>query len=191
MAKLVCGVGLNDCSGWGSSINKGTYEYRVYRTWHGMITRCYSDRFQNLHPTYKGCTVCDRWLTLSNFAEDIKKIPNYDLWVKGINSFLDKDIRVPGNKVYSPITCMFVTPSESMRDVNINHPGNTHSKEANEKMGKTNSRKVIVINIVTGEDRIFESQKEAGEILGISQGSISEVISGKREQAGGYYFERV
>ena len=66
-----------------------------------MIQRCYSDKLQERFPTYRGCSVCDGWLLLSNFKEW------YDIHYRDGMS-LDKDILIPGNKVYSPDTCRFV-----------------------------------------------------------------------------------
>lgn len=203
--KLTCGVGINDCVGWSPKSMKGAYEYRVYNTWHSMLRRCYSKKYQERKPTYTGCTVCERWLTLSNFAEDIKGLPNYDLYVKGTHTFLDKDIRVPGNKIYSPDTCMFVTPSESSKDVyrrnGIKIVASMHTKEAHRKrfsnkesyfkMAKTQSRPVKAVKTATGEESIFLSQKEASEILGVSETDISACVKGRQKTAGGFRFIRV
>ena len=48
-----------------------------------MITRCYSKKYHEKEPTYKECYVCDKWLKLSGFVEEISKIPNYNKWVDG------------------------------------------------------------------------------------------------------------
>lgn len=74
-----------------------------YSKWKDMLMRCYSDKFQEKHPTYKGCLVCDEWLVFSNFK---KWMINQD-WV---DKHLDKDIKIPNNKIYSPDTCLFVPP---------------------------------------------------------------------------------
>ena len=186
---LICGVGINDCPGWCACTRP--YENRVYNIWYSMLTRCYSKKSLERQPTYVGCSVCERWLTLSNFAEDIKSLPNYDLWVQGINNVLDKDIRVPGNKVYSPQTCMFVTKSQSSSDVLRNHPGAIHSKESRMKVSIKNGGPVRAINLKTKEVKEFRSQTEAAEVLGVNRPRISEVLSGKRSRCGDFYFERI
>lgn len=79
---------------------------KAYEVWSGMISRCYSKKTQERQPSYIGCTVCREWHNFQNFAE----------WFDGnyIDGMcLDKDIRVKGNKVYSPDTCKFVTKSEN------------------------------------------------------------------------------
>lgn len=76
-----------------------------YTTWGSMLTRCYSDKYQQLFPSYIGCTVCDEWLNFQNFAEwfnqNYYEIPNETME-------LDKDILSHDNKIYSPDTCCFI-----------------------------------------------------------------------------------
>lgn len=66
-----------------------------------MFSRCYSLAYQRRQPTYVGCTVDPAWHKLSDFKVwfDENYRPGYQL---------DKDILVPGNKVYGPDTCVFV-----------------------------------------------------------------------------------
>lgn len=59
------------------------------------------------------------------------------------------------------------------------------SKEDNIK--KAHSKKIRCVEL----DRIFSSQKEAAEELGLNQGNISRVCNGKRNTAGGYHFKFV
>jgi len=73
-----------------------------YSKWKSMIERCYSKKALLKRPTYIGCTVTPEWHTFMNFRAWMIKQD----W-KGKQ--LDKDILVPGNKVYSPDTCIFVT----------------------------------------------------------------------------------
>lgn len=73
-----------------------------YRAWCGMLKRCYSDKYQEQQPTYKGCTVSEEWLIFSNFRAWMIKQD-----CEGMQ--LDKDILVKGNKVYSKEVCVFVT----------------------------------------------------------------------------------
>lgn len=100
MSELVCGVGINDLPRGG--IRSGGKVLHFYHVWHSMLERCYSDKSLEKRPTYKGCTVCNEWLILSNF----KKWYDQQYIEEGFE--LDKDILVPNNKVYSPETCRFV-----------------------------------------------------------------------------------
>lgn len=72
-----------------------------FRRWEKMLERCYSKPLHEKHPTYKGCTVCEEWLTFSNFR---RWMENQDWEGKD----LDKDLLQKGNKVYSPETCIFI-----------------------------------------------------------------------------------
>ena len=70
-----------------------------------MLMRCYSAKYQEKHPSYKGCYVCNEWLYYHNFKKWYDE--NY-YEIDGKTSQLDKDILVKNNKVYSPNTCVFV-----------------------------------------------------------------------------------
>lgn len=106
--KLICGIGVNDADypvTLHSAIN-GKYEQLwvcpFYETWKGMIHRCYSAKKQSRRPTYIGCAVISEWHSFSIFR----------IWMlnqKWEGNHLDKDILFPGNKVYSPDTCIFVS----------------------------------------------------------------------------------
>lgn len=76
-------------------------ENKILDAWHNMLSRCYSTKLHNKHPTYIGCSVCEEWKILSNFTKWYKL--NY---VEGFD--LDKDILFVGNKIYSPDTCRYV-----------------------------------------------------------------------------------
>lgn len=75
----------------------------IYRVWQRMFERCYSPARQLLQPAYIGCTVDSNWHNFQNFADWYVSNPDYG---KGYE--LDKDILIPGNKVYSPNTCCLV-----------------------------------------------------------------------------------
>ena len=94
---------------------------REYNLWHSLIQRCYDPKMQEKHPTYKGITVCDRWLVFANFLEDIESIEGYDKWVNDNTYDLDKDLLqqdVPNNeKVYSPDTCCFISSRENRQEM--------------------------------------------------------------------------
>ena len=111
--KLVCGVGINDAdyavTKWetigyvnGKRKQKQVWICPFYQVWKGKLQRCYSAKFQEKYPTYKGCSVSEEWLTFSNF----KSWMECQGW-EGMQ--LDKDLLLEGNKVYSAETCVFVT----------------------------------------------------------------------------------
>lgn len=86
----------------GRRIRVRVWECPFYKTWYGMLNRCYGKNYQKARPTYKDCTVCEEWLIFSNFKAWMESQDWKD-------KELDKDLLVKGNKVYSPDTCVFVT----------------------------------------------------------------------------------
>ena len=76
-----------------------------YTCWQSMLMRCYSAKYKEKYPTYKGCYVCVDWLYYPNFKNWYDN--NY-YEIDNKTSQLDKDILIKGNKVYSPNTCVFV-----------------------------------------------------------------------------------
>ena len=112
-SKLVYGVGINDADyvverketiGYvnGKQKQKLVWYCPYYRVWSHMLERCYSPKYQEKYPTYKGCSVSEEWLTFSNFKR----------WMEcqdfeGMQ--LDKDLLFNDNKVYSKETCVFVS----------------------------------------------------------------------------------
>jgi hypothetical protein len=102
---MTYGVGFNSHK-YGYITSKHGRDTKAYSQWHSMIQRCY-----NGHVNYLDCTVCEEWLDFQEFAKWHEvTYPNDGLAVE-----LDKDIKVPGNRVYSPETCLFVTRAENLR----------------------------------------------------------------------------
>lgn len=84
---------------------------KCYISWSRMLERCYSAKLHKKYPTYSDCVVCEEWHSFQNFASWYK-----DNYVKGCH--LDKDIKIKGNKVYSPKTCSFVTARDNVVEAN-------------------------------------------------------------------------
>jgi hypothetical protein len=93
-------VGINDLIGKETNFS----DQHWYQCWCSMIKRCYSPISHKTHQTYIGCIVDPRWYYLSNFKQW------YDEQGDVTGKQLDKDIISPGNKVYGPDTCLFVSP---------------------------------------------------------------------------------
>ena len=92
---------------WGVGyLGEGAYTrgHKGNRVWDDMLRRCYDTKTQGRYPTY---SVAKEWHNFQAFAKwfDDHYIDGYEL---------DKDIKVPGNKVYGPSTCMFVTHTENI-----------------------------------------------------------------------------
>lgn len=93
--RKVYGVGIKDitCS-----------NVKYYTLWKMILRRCYCEDSLIRNPAYKGCSVCDEWLTLSNFKSWFEN-PNNG-YVEGYH--LDKDLFIKGNRQYSPTSCCFL-----------------------------------------------------------------------------------
>ncbi|UTQ79861.1 DNA-binding domain protein [Vibrio phage vB_VnaS-L3] len=97
------GVGFNGVGDFKQYINNK--RTKASTAWTAMLQRCYSDKLHARCPTYADCTVCSEWHNFQNFAKWFyENYPN-----DGSSYELDKDLKVIGNKVYSPETCMFVS----------------------------------------------------------------------------------
>ena len=76
-------------------------EQTSYSKWRDMLDRCYSDNKKR--NTYHGCLVDEEWHNYQNFAKWYED----NLWGENF-TFLDKDILIKGNKMYSSDTCILV-----------------------------------------------------------------------------------
>lgn len=104
--RKVYGVGINDANyAVGPRGPDGKQAWcPYYDTWKGMLERAYSPKLHARRPTYIGVTVCEEWHSFMAFRA----------WMETQDwqgKHLDKDIIAPGNKVYSPDTCVFVSPA--------------------------------------------------------------------------------
>jgi len=98
----VYGVGINDVM-----IPYFT-KTRTWKTWSGIIRRTDKRDLKWLSQTgkdqYIDCTLDPRWFKLSVFKEWIEQWDDFE------NKEVDKDILIPGNKIYGPDTCLMVRP---------------------------------------------------------------------------------
>lgn len=106
---LTHGKGINDLPYVTKILGQGTrqwvYKCKYHSVWESMLKRAYQSIWLDAHPTYLGVVVCSDWKVASNFTEWMKA----KLTVEGTEVLhLDKDILYPGNKEYSPNTCVFV-----------------------------------------------------------------------------------
>ena len=113
--RLVYGAGINDANYQVARYEMVNDKRRkvwccpFYVTWSSMIERCYSEKSLVKRPSYKGCTVCEEWLTFSNFRAWMAEQQWQDEAGKKLQ--LDKDLISGTNrgKLYSPETCVFVS----------------------------------------------------------------------------------
>lgn len=133
----------------------------AYKVWNSMIERGYSQKTKYKQPAYKDCSVDTLWHYFQRFAKWY-----YDNYKEGF--FLDKDILVKHNKVYSAKTCCFV-PREINNSVSSrkNHresqyPGVVKKNDVYWAQISIN-RKVIHLGCFKTETEAFVAYKQAKE----------------------------
>ena len=98
-------------------VGTGDYSHKthskLYDHWASMLKRCYS--CSDVNPSYVGCSVVEEWHNFQTFACWAMK----NGFEEGLH--LDKDIKVPGNKIYGPNTCLFVTARENIDEKNTRY----------------------------------------------------------------------
>ena len=97
-------------------INHNLSNHRLYRTWNAMIERC----FNKTNPNYKnyggrGITVCDEWLDIKAFINDM--FPTY---IEGLT--LD---RINPNSNYEKNNCRWATKTTQSRNTKRLRTDNT------------------------------------------------------------------
>lgn len=107
LRKPIFGIGINDA---GYAVQKQSivngkrttvWVCPFFRVWMSMLVRCYSSNSHKTNPKYHDCSVSSEWFLFSRFAA----------WMAELdceNKELDKDILIPGNRIYGPDTCIFV-----------------------------------------------------------------------------------
>lgn len=96
-------------------------EHPLYNTWRMMRQRCTNPN-HDAYPWYgaKGITVCDRWNSFTNFAEDMGERP------EGFT--LD---RIKSDQDYSPSNCRWSSVPDQIRNRTLTNPMRNIRKEPN------------------------------------------------------------
>lgn len=107
LSKSVFGVGF-----FGNGKYKSSYggnSTQEYRTWLGMMERCYDKTFHEMYPNYANCSVCPEWHNFQYFAEWVQSATGFkEKDEKGKIYHLDKDLLIADNTQYGPTTCCFL-----------------------------------------------------------------------------------
>tara|TARA_R110000782_G_scaffold85221_2_gene165724 strand:- start:21 stop:659 length:639 start_codon:yes stop_codon:yes gene_type:complete len=151
MRPSICGVGFI-----GLGIHKAYVDgrrCRSYSVWSNMMRRCYDIKVQAKQPTYKGCSVCDEWHNYQNYAEwfDKNQIEGFEV---------DKDIKINGNKIYSPSACSFVSKKDNVSQ--------SHSKKY-----KIKSPEGVVVDVYNLNDFCKVNKLDASNMLKVLSGKYS------------------
>lgn len=180
--KSIHGVGY-----LGSLVNDGVPYNRctIYATWHGMLTRCYSNAKSKRDYVYDDCTVCEKWHNFQNF----KKWYNENYYeVDNEKMNLDKDILIKGNKIYSPDTCVFVPREVNTLFIKSNtirgkHPLGVYYNKQHQKFKSQYKRHNRVIHLGYFDNEVdafyvYKKYKEKyiKEVADIYKGRIPEKL---------------
>lgn len=173
MSKLIYGVALNDADYKVSKrkklpngVCKKIWECPYYSKWMNMLGRCYSATYHKKRPSYKDCTVYEEWLVFSKFKA-------WMMTQDWEDKVLDKDLFGEGNKMYSPDTCVFISP-ELNSFLLINHKirGNLPAGVSINKRGTYRSRiKIKSKEVSLGE---YTCQYEAHRSWQLAKIAVAE-----------------
>ena len=106
MSKMVWGAGFNDKT---RPVFVDGKKVKEYALWQSMLQRCFSEKYQTLYTTYKGCSVSDNFLNYSFFYDWCQEQIGFGkVDEKGRSWCLDKDLLFVDNKTYSETTCVFL-----------------------------------------------------------------------------------
>ena len=155
--RLIFGVGINDADYFTQTkLNGKTVVCPFYMRWKSMITRCYSPNYHKQFPTYVGCEVCSEWLTFSVFKSWMQ-----DQEWEG--NQLDKDLIIPGNKIYSPEACVFISAKLNYLFLDC---GSARGKYKQGVYFNKTRKMYVALCCVDGKQLTvgsFESEKDAGK----------------------------
>lgn len=126
--------------------------HRLYRTWQSMLSRCTNPKNTN-YKSYggRGVTVCDEWLDINNFVNDM-----YPSFIEGLT--LD---RKENDKGYSKDNCRWATKTTQSRNTALIYKGNTTGLRGVSKY-KDKFICHIMINNKKKHLGIFNTKLEAG-----------------------------
>jgi len=150
-------------------MGRDKYREKVYNLWYNMNRRCYDKKSQRFN-SYKDVSVCDRWLTFSNFIEDVEHIDgfNYHAFMSG-ELTLDKDYKSVNVKMYSMDTCLFI------------------SKEYNNKIKPNQQYRFIAIS-PSGKEYEGVNQSDFARKFNLKQNGINSCLNGSRKSHMGWKF---
>lgn len=190
--RKVLGVGINDLPGWSNwrALGKENIKYRLYVLWKSMLARCYDHKYQETHPTYKGCLVCEPWLKFSVFVREIQTVGGYEIWRDNPGQLisLDKDLNSCGSKIYSAKTCTFLSANDNIAEMWRRNRTNI-LKQAIPRLVQFSLARTKQIKCLysSGEFVVFNSTKEL-EKAGFNRRHVYSCCRGDRKQHKGCKF---
>ena len=136
-------------------------ERRVYHIWRQMLIRCYLGKNRD----YYECSVSDIWHNFYNFLLWHNSNSNGDICLH-----LDKDIKIKGNKTYSPYTCLLVTRLQNNQT-------------------RKNMKPHVFIS-PEGKDYTTSNRAEFARVMGLRKSSLNDIVSGRSKTHKGWKFKQ-
>lgn len=141
-------------------IKTGNEKSQAYRVWHEMIARCYAETKKDEYPSYYNIsTVCEEWKCYQRFADWYEN----EMYECGERLHLDKDILYPGNKIYSPYTCLLVPQRINSIFKNISNNRKLPTgviKHKNGYLAEYSGKKLGIYRTVEKAFEIYANEKE-------------------------------
>lgn len=139
-------------------VKHGLSHSKIWNCWNGMMQRCFNPKT----PSFKnyggrGITVCKRWITFENFADDMGNPPQ-DLTLERVNNDLG----------YSPDNCKWGTRKEQSRNQRPRLLGKHHLKESDVREIKARYTSSSVTQMKLAQD------------FSVSPACINQILTGKR-----------
>ena len=128
-------------------LKHGLKNHRLYDFWKSMVTRCKTNRYIE-----KNTTICERWMDVAKFIEDM-----YPSYQEGLS--LDR-INNDGN--YEPSNCRWTTQMVQSRNTRILNSRNTSGYRGVRKNGKGWMARIYV-NYYLQYIGTFKSKIEAAQ----------------------------
>ena len=152
---------------------KTPYGNKIYNLWYGLWERGGINKKRKYLKYYKDVTVCDDWIYFSNFVKWLELQSNYSEFLENIDLrwVIDKDIKQPGNRIYSPEFCILTLASTNCKDV-LTRYGNPKPKRP-------------IIAISSSKILLFHYLSDAHS-KGFYQGNIVSCCKGKIKSYKGY-----
>ncbi len=143
----------------------------TFKRWYAMIERCYnSNSIEYKSYGGKGVKVCKEWLCFDNYIKDIKNIKGFNEETYLLGKIqLDKDLKIKGNKLYSPDTCLFVE---------------THINKSNQPSKK----KLFIAISPEGNTYEFDNQNECARQFNLTARTIGKVLNKQLKTHKGWHF---
>ena len=179
--KTVCGLGYLGLMKNGEKpiTRVNGKDTREVVLWRNLIRRCSDSK---KYPSYRNCSICERWYCFANFLEDLPMIEGYELWKNSDGYELDKDLKQVGvaNKVYSVDTTCFID-----KKLNV--------KERIERGGVPKKKRSVIVhgyNKKTNQS-VTGNLTDIAEMLNLDKSNIIGCCRGRVKPCGGYTWEYV